>query len=139
MAESVGETVAAESQRSPAGLMFFDSHHHDRFPKFVTATTTIEDIRKFVMFVTATTTIEDIRKFVYDNFSICPHKQDLTFFRKDSGLAEENMTPLRPASGALEWQDNDLVRHLVSWKLKDCFSFRCSVASKMAVKKRRLN
>ena len=123
MAESVGETVAAESHRSPAGLMFFDSHHHDRFPKFVTATTTIEDIRKFV----------------YDNFSICPHKQDLTFFRKDSGLAEENMTPLRPASGALEWQDNDLVRHLVSWKLKDSFSFRCSVASKMAVKKRRLN
>ena len=135
MAESVGETVAAESQRSPAGLMFFERD----FPKFVTATITIEDIRKFVMFVTATTTIEDIRKFVYDNFSICPHKQDLTFFRKDSGLAEENMTPLRPASGALEWQDNDLVRHLVSWKLKDSFSFRCSVASKMAVKKRRLN
>ena len=128
MAESVGETVAAESQRSPAGLMFFET---DTIP--------IEDIREFVMFVTATTTIEDIRKFVYDNFSICPHKQDLTFFRKDSGLAEENMTPLRPASGALEWQDNDLVRHLVSWKLKDSFSFRCSVASKMAVKKRRLN
>ena len=122
MASSSPSPAEAVESPGPVGFMFFE----------------MGGARQDVMFVTATTTIEDIRKFVYDNFSICPHKQDLTFFRKDSGLAEENMTPLRPASGALEWQDNDLVGHLVSWKLKDCFSFRCCVASKMAVKKRRL-
>ena len=111
---------AAEMLDRPLGFMFCE----------------LNSAIKDVMMVTSATTIYDIRKFVHDRFSIPLDMQELSFFFRNSAVADENLKILRPASGALDWEDNDLVRDFVSWKLKEGFSFRCCVGSKF--KKRRL-
>ena len=111
---------AAEQQDRPLGFMFCE----------------LNSAQKDVMFVTTATKVREIRKFVHERFSIPMDKQELTFFRKGSAVEGDDLKILRPASGALEWEDGDLVRDFVSWKLKECFSFRCCVELKS--KKHRL-